>query len=48
MAVDAPMPHQISLAPIALFKLVKGLLVLLAGSGFLRWIDPEIETLLSP
>ena len=48
MAVNAPMPHQTSLAPIALFKLVKGLLVLLAGSGFLRWIDPEIETLLSP
>ena len=37
-----------SLAPIALFKLLKGVLVLLAGSGFLRWIDPEIETGLSP
>lgn len=48
MPVRAPMPHQTSLAPIALFKLLKGLLVLLAGTGFLRWIDPEIDTVLSP
>ncbi|GAB1721173.1 MAG: DUF2127 domain-containing protein [Nitrospira sp. CR1.1] len=48
MPVSAPMSHRTSLAPIALFKLLKGLLVLLAGTGFLRWIDPEIETGLSP
>lgn len=48
MPVRAPVPHQTSLAPIALFKLLKGLLVLLSGSGFLRWIDPEIDTVLSP
>lgn len=48
MAMRTPMPERMSLAPIALFKLLKGVLVLLAGSGFLRWIDPEIETLLSP
>ncbi|MBS0170875.1 MAG: DUF2127 domain-containing protein [Nitrospira sp.] len=41
-------PHRSSLAPIALFKVWKGLLVLLAGSGFLRWIDPEIDAFLSP
>ena len=47
MLVSAPM-SQTSLTPIALFKLLKGLLVLLAGTGFLRWIDPEIEPVLSP
>jgi len=48
MRVSGPMPQQTSLAPIALFKLLKGLLVLLAGSGFLRWIDPEVDSGLSP
>ena len=48
MLVSAPISQQTSLAPIALFKLLKGLLVLLAGSGFLRWIDPEIDSGLSP
>ncbi|MCS6327738.1 MAG: DUF2127 domain-containing protein [Nitrospira sp.] len=48
MTVKAPVRQQTSLAPIALFKVLKGLLVLLAGSGFLRWIDPEIETVLAP
>ena len=48
MLVSAPISQQTSLAPIALFKLVKGLLVLLAGSGFLRWIDPEIDSGVSP
>lgn len=46
--VRAQEPSRTSLAPIALFKLLKGLLVLLAGTGFLRWIDPEIDTVLSP
>lgn len=48
MLVSAPMSQPTSLAPIALFKLLKGLLVLLAGSGFLRWIDPGIDSGLSP
>ncbi len=48
MLVNVPMSQQTSLASIALFKLLKGLLVLLAGTGFLRWIDPEIEPVLSP
>ena len=39
---------QGSLTPIATFKLLKGVLLLLAGAGFLRWVDPEIETALSP
>ena len=28
--------------------MLKGVLLLLAGAGFLRWVDPEIETALSP
>lgn len=39
---------QGSLAPIALFTLVKGMLLLLAGAGFFRWVDPEIATVLAP
>lgn len=39
---------QGSLTPIATFKLLKGVLLLLAGAGFFRWVDPEIETALSP
>ncbi len=44
----ASVSHQSSLAPIAFFKLLKGLLLLLAGAGFFRWVDPEIGTFLSP
>lgn len=43
-----PVSHQSSLVPIALFKLLKGVLLLLAGAGFFRWVDPEIDTFLSP
>ncbi len=48
MPLITPVSHQSSLAPIALFKLLTGLLVLLAGAGFFRWVDPEIDTFLSP
>lgn len=43
-----PVSDQSSLAPIALFKLLKGLLLLLAGAGFFRWVDPEIDSSLAP
>jgi uncharacterized membrane protein (DUF2068 family) len=39
---------QIGLVVIALFTLVKGLLLLLAGAGFLRLVDAEIDRVLSP
>lgn len=42
-----PSSHS-GLALIALFKLLKGLLLLLAGAGFLRLVDAEIDTFLSP
>lgn len=37
-----------SLALIALFKLVKGAVLLLVGAGLLRLVDPEIATFLAP
>ncbi len=40
-------PHS-GLALIALYKLLKALLLLLAGAGFLRLADIEIDTFLSP
>ena len=36
------------LALIALFKLVKGVILLLVGAGLLRLVDPEIATFLVP
>lgn len=36
------------LALIALFKLVKGVVLLLVGAGLLRLVDPEIATFLAP
>ena len=42
-----PSPHN-GLAVIALFKLVKGLVLLLVGAGLLRLVDAEIATFLAP
>ena len=36
------------LALIALFTLVKGVVLLLVGAGLLRLVDPEIATFLAP
>jgi hypothetical protein len=45
--------HDAALAPgglalIALFKLVKGVVLLLVGAALLRLVDPEIATFLAP
>ncbi len=40
-------PHQTGLAVIALFKVLKGLLLLLVGFGLLRLVHVEIATLFS-
>ncbi len=42
-----PSPRS-GLALIALFKLVKGMVLLLVGAGLLRLVDPEIATFLAP
>ena len=42
-----PFPHS-GLAVIALFKLLKGLVVLLVGAGLLWMVDPDIATFLAP
>ena len=39
---------RIGLALIALFKLAKGVVLLLVGAGLLRLVDPEIATFLAP
>ena len=41
-------PPRIGLALIALFKLIKGVVLLLVGAGLLRLVDPEIATFLAP
>jgi len=40
-------PHQTGLALIALFKVVKGLLLLLVGLGLLKLVHAEVATLFS-
>ena len=42
-----PRTHQTALTAIALFKLVKGLLLLLLGLGLLKLMHAEIATLFS-
>ncbi|MBI4000454.1 MAG: DUF2127 domain-containing protein [Nitrospira defluvii] len=42
-----PLPHS-GLAVIALFKLLKGLVLLFVGAGLLRLVDAEIATFLAP
>ena len=42
-----PRTHQTTLTAIALFKLVKGLLLLLLGLGLLKLMHAEIATLFS-
>lgn len=41
-------PPQNGLAVIALFKLGKGVVLLLVGAGLLRLVDPEIASVLAP
>lgn len=40
-------PHQTDFAVITLFKIVKGVLLLLVGLGLLKLVHAEIATLLS-
>lgn len=40
-------PHQTGLAAIALFRLVKGVLLLLVGLGLLKLVHADIATLFS-
>jgi uncharacterized membrane protein (DUF2068 family) len=42
-----PRPHQTGLAAIAVFKLVKGMLLLLVGLGLLKLMHADIATLFS-
>ena len=43
-----PASPRSGLALIALFTLVKGVVLLLVGAGLLRLVDPEIATFLAP
>lgn len=41
-------PRRTGFTLIALFKLAKGVVLLLVGAGLLRLVDPEIATFLAP
>lgn len=45
---QSPAPSHTGLTLIALFKLAKGMVLLLVGAALIRLVDPEIATLLAP
>ena len=48
MPFMTPPSPRIGLALIALFKLIKGVVLLLVGAGLFRLVDPEIAPFLAP